>query len=97
LPPLVGEKLLDGREEHFWSLGMWEVSRPGHHHHARSNLTKCHGPLCLASPAKQGGLDDCMVDEHYRGWLLRDRLEFLGFDARLAGVPPALLEALWEV
>jgi hypothetical protein len=38
-----------------------------------------------------------MVDEHYRGWLLRDRLEFLGFDARLAGVPPALLEALWEV
>jgi hypothetical protein len=27
---------------------------------------------------------------------LGDRLEFLAFDARLAGVPPALLEALWE-
>jgi len=31
----------------------------------------------------------------YSGWPLRDRLELLAFDARLAGVPPALLEALW--
>jgi hypothetical protein len=29
-------------------------------------------------------------------WTLRDRLELLAFDARLAGVPQALLEALWE-
>jgi hypothetical protein len=35
-------------------------------------------------------------DEDYRGWHLRDKLELLAFDARLAGVPPALLEALWE-
>ena len=34
--------------------------------------------------------------EDYRGWPLRQRLELLAFDARLAGVPPALLEALWE-
>jgi hypothetical protein len=33
--------------------------------------------------------------EDYRGWPLRQRLELLAFDARLAGVPP-LLEALWE-
>jgi hypothetical protein len=26
-----------------------------------------------------------------------DRLELLAFDALLAGVPPALLEALWKV
>jgi hypothetical protein len=26
----------------------------------------------------------------------RDRLELLAFDARLAGVPPGLVEALWE-
>jgi hypothetical protein len=29
-------------------------------------------------------------------WTLRDRLELLAFDARLAGVPQTLLEALWE-
>jgi hypothetical protein len=34
--------------------------------------------------------------ENFEGWPLRDRLELLAFDARLAGVPPALLEALWE-
>jgi hypothetical protein len=34
--------------------------------------------------------------EDYRGWSLRDRLELLAFDARLAGVPSALLEGLWE-
>jgi hypothetical protein len=34
--------------------------------------------------------------EEYRGWSLSDRLELLAFDARLAGVPPALLEALWD-
>jgi hypothetical protein len=34
--------------------------------------------------------------EDYCGWSLRDRLELLAFDARLAGVPPALLEALGE-
>jgi hypothetical protein len=27
---------------------------------------------------------------------LRDRLELLAFDARLAGCPPTLVEALWE-
>ena len=36
------------------------------------------------------------LEEAYSGWSLRDRLELLAFDARLAGVPPALLEALWE-
>ena len=35
-------------------------------------------------------------EEAYCGWTLRDRLELLAF-ARLVGVPPALLEALWEV
>ena len=35
-------------------------------------------------------------DQDYFGWPLRDRLELLAFDARLAGVPQALLEALWE-
>lgn len=35
--------------------------------------------------------------EDYRGWPLRQRPELLAFDARLAGVPPALLEAVWEV
>jgi hypothetical protein len=34
--------------------------------------------------------------EDYSGWPLRDRLGLLAFDARLAGVPQALLEALWE-
>ena len=34
--------------------------------------------------------------EDYRGWPLRQRLEVLAFDARLAGVPQGLLEALWE-
>jgi hypothetical protein len=34
--------------------------------------------------------------EDYRGWPLRQRLELLAFDARLAGVPPQLLEALWK-
>jgi hypothetical protein len=45
---------------------------------------------------KEGGreLDD--LKEDYGGWPLRQRLELLAFDARLAGVPPALLEALWE-
>jgi hypothetical protein len=44
----------------------------------------------------------CMIpDEHnparsYAGLSVRDRPELLAFDARLAGVPPALLEALWE-
>jgi hypothetical protein len=33
----------------------------------------------------------------YSGWPLRNRLELLAFDARLAGVPQELLEALWEV
>ena len=36
------------------------------------------------------------LGEDYSGWPLRDRLELLAFDARLAGVPPTLLEALWE-
>jgi hypothetical protein len=40
------------------------------------------------------GLAREVVD--YTGWPLRDRLELLAFDARLAWVPPALLEALWE-
>ena len=34
--------------------------------------------------------------EDYRGWPLRTRLELLAFDARLAWVPQALLDALWE-
>ncbi len=34
--------------------------------------------------------------EDYRGWPLAQRVELLAFDARLAEVPPALLEALWE-
>jgi hypothetical protein len=37
------------------------------------------------------------LGQDYRGWTLRQRLELLAFDARLAGVPQALLEALWEV
>ena len=37
-----------------------------------------------------------MEEEDYSGWPLRGRLELLAFDARLAGVPQALLEALWE-
>ena len=36
------------------------------------------------------------TEEDYRGWPLRDRLELLAFDARLAGVPQELLAALWE-
>jgi len=28
------------------------------------------------------------LEEGYRGWTLRDRLELLAFDAGLAGVPP---------
>jgi hypothetical protein len=42
----------------------------------------------------------CALDERgedYRGWPLRQRLELLAFDARLAGVPQVLLEALWEM
>ena len=35
--------------------------------------------------------------EDYRGWALPQRLELLAFDARLAGVPQALLQALWGV
>ena len=35
-------------------------------------------------------------EEAYCGWTLRDRLELLAFDARLAGVPQMLLAALWE-
>ena len=34
--------------------------------------------------------------EDYRGSPLRQRLELLAFDARLAGVPQVLLAALWE-
>ena len=34
--------------------------------------------------------------EDYRGWPLRQRPELLAFEARLAGVPPAMLAALWE-
>jgi hypothetical protein len=34
--------------------------------------------------------------EDYSGWPLPAKLELLAFDARLAGVPPALLSALWE-
>jgi hypothetical protein len=34
--------------------------------------------------------------EDYRGWPLRQRLELLAFDAKLAVVPQALLEALWQ-
>ena len=37
------------------------------------------------------------LGEDYSGWPLRKRLELLAFDARLAGVPHTLLEALWEV
>jgi hypothetical protein len=33
-------------------------------------------------------------EEAYGGLTLRDRLELLAFDARLAGVPQSLLEAL---
>ena len=46
--------------------------------------------MCLdpGGPGEEPGEDYC-------GWPLRDRLELLAFDARLAGVPP-LLEALWE-
>jgi hypothetical protein len=32
----------------------------------------------------------------YSGWSLRDRLELLAFDARLAGAPQVLIAALWE-
>lgn len=32
----------------------------------------------------------------YRDWLLRQRLKLLAFDARLAGVPLALLNVLWK-
>jgi hypothetical protein len=35
--------------------------------------------------------------EDYRGWPLRQWLELLVFDARLAGVPPALLEAIDQI
>jgi hypothetical protein len=34
--------------------------------------------------------------EDHSGWPLRQRLELLAFDARLAGVPQALLAALCE-
>ena len=34
--------------------------------------------------------------EDYSGWPLPAKLELLAFDARLAGAPQALLEALWE-
>jgi hypothetical protein len=37
------------------------------------------------------------MDEDYSGWSLRNRLEMLAFDARLAGVPLALVTAVWEV
>jgi hypothetical protein len=37
-----------------------------------------------------------MEGEDYSGWSLRDRLELFAFEARLAGVPQALLGALWE-
>jgi hypothetical protein len=35
--------------------------------------------------------------EDYRGWPLAQRLELFAFDARLAEVPPALVEAVWEI
>jgi hypothetical protein len=35
--------------------------------------------------------------EDYSGCPLRDRLELLAFDARLAGVPQALVKTLWDV
>jgi hypothetical protein len=37
-----------------------------------------------------------MEEEDYSGWSLRDRLELLAFEARLAGLPLALVTALWE-
>jgi hypothetical protein len=45
--------------------------------------------------AVQGSSSD-RRGEDYRGWPLRQRLELLAFDGRLAGVPWALREALWE-
>ena len=45
---------------------------------------------------QQGGRRPEVSGENYRVWPLRQRLELLAFDARLAGVPKALLEALWE-
>jgi hypothetical protein len=45
--------------------------------------------MCLV-PAEEG------PEEAYCGWTLHDRLELLAFDAQLAGVPQALLEAFWE-
>jgi hypothetical protein len=38
-----------------------------------------------------------MEQEDYFRWPLRDRLEMLAFEAGLAGVPLALVTALWEV
>jgi hypothetical protein len=37
-----------------------------------------------------------MHEEDYSGWSLRDRLELLAFEARLTGVPPTLIAAIWE-
>jgi len=35
-------------------------------------------------------------EEDYSGWPLRQRFELLAFYARLTGMPPTLLGALWE-
>jgi len=45
--------------------------------------------ISLAGSGEQRG-------EDYHGWQLRQRLELLAFDARLAGVPQVLLKALWK-
>jgi hypothetical protein len=37
------------------------------------------------------------LGEDYRIWPLAQRLELFAFDARLAEVPPALVEAVWEI
>jgi hypothetical protein len=54
----------------------------------RNSLASDHGMLTRKTEGREV--------EDYSGWSLRERLELLAFDARLAGVPQALLEALWE-
>jgi hypothetical protein len=57
----------------------------------------CTDTLRLASTsAEWRGCRGCSVAKNYRGWPLRQRLELLAFDARLAGVPQELIEAIWE-
>ncbi len=55
-----------------------------------------HSPTKGASGEIRRGTGVVKRLEDYRGWPLRQRLEVLAFDARLAGVPQGLLEALWE-